>query len=237
MRRNTELSTSERNGVTGVAMPEFAAGAWAVLRLLDLTDKELHDGTTDLPSIGDYFSATQLRSDRWSALREAVEALSHGELKDEARERQLARARSLFQALAPIEEYWAFPGKGAFEHMRRLLETRNIDDLAVSARFEKAGIPASARFTSKPKRRSRSRARRTRRSSPTSRRLSRPCPILNRIKGTGARSTTPTELAGRPARQSGRSPSPYPRLQSLPPGGRSASDDLRARCAGKPGHR
>ena len=32
-----------------------------------------------LPSIGDYFSATQLRADRWSTLRETAEALTrHG---------------------------------------------------------------------------------------------------------------------------------------------------------------
>ncbi|MDU8942844.1 aminotransferase class I/II-fold pyridoxal phosphate-dependent enzyme [Ovoidimarina sediminis] len=104
----------------------------------------LHDGATDLPSIGDYFSASQLRSDRWSALREAVEALSHGELKDAARERQLLRAQSLFEALAPIEDYWAFPGKAAFEHMRRLLESRNIDDLAVSVRRASRALASGA---------------------------------------------------------------------------------------------
>ena len=34
---------------------------------------------TKLPSVGDYFSATQLRADRWSALRETTESmLVHG---------------------------------------------------------------------------------------------------------------------------------------------------------------
>ena len=85
-----------------------------------------------LPSIGDYYSATQLRADRWSALRECVESLRLKGVDGRSGQRLVQTAEKLFQSLAPIESYWAFPGHAAFEHLRRLLETRNIDDLSIS---------------------------------------------------------------------------------------------------------
>ena len=87
-----------------------------------------------LPTIGDYFSATQLRADRWSALREATESLTLQATDPTATERLIGRAEKLFDALGPIEDYWAFPGAAGFEHLRRLLDQRNVEDLAVSVR-------------------------------------------------------------------------------------------------------
>ncbi len=79
----------------------------------------------------DYSSAIQLRSDRWSALREASSALTR-----ETRTKQTAalrkRIEQLFEALAVIEPYWAFPGMAAFDHMRRQFEHNNPEDLAFS---------------------------------------------------------------------------------------------------------
>jgi len=87
-----------------------------------------------LPSIHDYYSATQLRADRWSALREVAEGLNrHGTVSRQGK-KLLASATELFDALAPIERYWAFPGHAAFEHLRRLLDVRNIEDLSLSIR-------------------------------------------------------------------------------------------------------
>jgi arginine decarboxylase len=87
-----------------------------------------------LPSVSDYYSATQLRADRWSALRETAESmLVHG-LEGRQGNKLLKTAESLFEALAPIELYWAFPGLHAFEHLRKLLEQRNVEDLAMSVR-------------------------------------------------------------------------------------------------------
>lgn len=85
-------------------------------------------------SIGDYYSAIQLRFDRWSALREVTGTLAS--LGSEARgvARHIKRAEALFEALHPIEVYWAFPGLTAFDHMRRQLEHRNLEDLAFSVR-------------------------------------------------------------------------------------------------------
>lgn len=91
-----------------------------------------HDRKT--PGIGDYYSATQLRADRWSALREAVEGLSRHGIEGRQGQKILATVEELFEALAPIELYWAFPGATAFDHLRRQFENRNIEDLTTLIR-------------------------------------------------------------------------------------------------------
>ncbi|WP_102110228.1 aminotransferase class I/II-fold pyridoxal phosphate-dependent enzyme [Oceaniglobus roseus] len=80
-------------------------------------------------SVNDYYSAIQLRSDRWSALRDATGSLSRDH---NARDGKLLRARveQLFEGLAVIEPYWAFPGMAAFDHMRRQFEHGSFEDLA-----------------------------------------------------------------------------------------------------------
>lgn len=94
----------------------------------------LHSRKKKLPSIRDYYSATQLRADRWSALREAAEGLArHGREKRQS-QKLLSSAEQLFEVLEPIELYWAFPGIHAFEHMRRLLHNGNAEDLSICVR-------------------------------------------------------------------------------------------------------
>ncbi len=85
-------------------------------------------------SISDYYSAVQLRADRWSALRETTDRLAH--LTDGTAEsaKLVKQAETLFEALSPIETYWAFPGVAAFEHLRRQLNHCNWEDLAYSVR-------------------------------------------------------------------------------------------------------
>jgi arginine decarboxylase len=97
-----------------------------------------------LPSIGDYYSASQLRSDRWSALRETTESLTRSSLSVRKTDRLLDQARTLLDALEPIECYFAFPGKSAYEHMRRLLENRNVEDLAHSVRRTARALASGA---------------------------------------------------------------------------------------------
>ena len=80
-------------------------------------------------SVNDYYSAIQLRSDRWSALREASNALTRDPTGNRSTSLK-ARIEELFETLALIEPYWAFPGMAAFDHMRRQLEHRNYEDLA-----------------------------------------------------------------------------------------------------------
>jgi arginine decarboxylase len=82
-----------------------------------------------MQSVNDYYSAIQLRSDRWSALRDATAALATGgSAAKVARLRK--RCDELFNALALIEPYWAFPGMAAFDHMRRQIEHDHLADLA-----------------------------------------------------------------------------------------------------------
>lgn len=94
----------------------------------------LQAGTTRIPSIEDYFSATQLRADRWSALRETTESLHVSGAEGRRGKRLLETAQALFDALAPIEVYWAFPGRQTFELLRRLLEHGSYEELAISVR-------------------------------------------------------------------------------------------------------
>ncbi|RKF15145.1 ornithine decarboxylase [Roseovarius spongiae] len=82
-----------------------------------------------MESMGEYYSAVQLRSDRWSQLREATDALARA---PDGRNGKANRAHigELFESLSLIEAYWAFPGKQAFEQMRRQFENDNLRDLA-----------------------------------------------------------------------------------------------------------
>ncbi len=80
-------------------------------------------------SMDDYSSAIQLRSDRWSALREASSALTRDPgAKD--KKKLDDKVQALFESLAVIEPYWAFPGMSVFDHLRRQCEHSNFDDLA-----------------------------------------------------------------------------------------------------------
>ncbi|SNR62257.1 aminotransferase class I/II-fold pyridoxal phosphate-dependent enzyme [Puniceibacterium sediminis] len=84
-----------------------------------------------MQSVNEYYSAVQLRSDRWAALREATDALAHG-----GTDRQMAglkkRVEELWTALEVIEPYWAFPGMPAFEFMRRQFAHGHYVELAYS---------------------------------------------------------------------------------------------------------
>lgn len=82
-------------------------------------------------SMKEYSSAIQLRSDRWSALREASAALNRDPGARDLKSLQ-SKVEELFSSLAMIEPYWAFPGMAAFDHMRRQFEHGNYDDLAFS---------------------------------------------------------------------------------------------------------
>ncbi|MEM6371329.1 MAG: aminotransferase class I/II-fold pyridoxal phosphate-dependent enzyme [Pseudomonadota bacterium] len=87
-----------------------------------------------LTSIQEYYSATQLRADRWSSLRETAESLHLHGIEGRRGQKLLATAEALFDALAPIELYWAFPGAQAFEQLRRMLEHRSIEELSLAVR-------------------------------------------------------------------------------------------------------
>jgi arginine decarboxylase len=83
--------------------------------------------------MSDYYSAVQLRSDRWSALREGLEALARDPSGRHAKATH-QKISDLFESLALIEAYWAFPGMVAYDHMRRQFEHGKIEDVAFTAR-------------------------------------------------------------------------------------------------------
>ena len=84
-----------------------------------------------MDSASDYYSAIQLRSDRWSALRETSASLAR-ESTGKGQAKLKTKAHDLFDSLAVIEPYWAFPGMAVFDHMRRQLDHSNYEDLAFS---------------------------------------------------------------------------------------------------------
>ncbi len=92
-----------------------------------------------LHTISDYYSASQLRADRWSALRETAESLYRNR-SDKDRD----RARQLLQALAPIEVYFAFPGGSAFDYLRRLLDHGNFTDFSTAVRRVSRALTSGA---------------------------------------------------------------------------------------------
>ena len=85
-------------------------------------------------SISDYYSAVQLRADRWSVLRNAVGQLAEVGVEGKGTAKLARQAEELFNQLSPIETYWAFPGLAAFDHMRRQLDHKKWDDLAFTVR-------------------------------------------------------------------------------------------------------
>ncbi len=96
-----------------------------------------------MQSMSDYYSAVQLRSDRWSALREKLEQLERAPEGRGAKSLK-AEAEKLFEALAVIERYWAFPGMSAFDHMRRQFEHGQLGDVAFAARRVTRGLGTGA---------------------------------------------------------------------------------------------
>ncbi len=79
-------------------------------------------------TLSDFFSASQMRSDRWTTLKglaaQLVDASEH------KREKIMARTLDLLDALDPIEAYWAFPGNRSLQQLRRLLARNDLDEFA-----------------------------------------------------------------------------------------------------------
>lgn len=85
------------------------------------------DGT-DLAA---HYSASQLRSDSWNKLKIAALKLSSDKssLPGDARHKVVA---GLLERLAPIESYWAFPGRITFERLCGMFEEEEYTTLAHS---------------------------------------------------------------------------------------------------------
>ena len=89
-------------------------------------------------SLSAYYNASQLRADTWSQLKSLTSRLERErDGEGTAKRRQLAA--QAFDALEPIESYWAFPGRDAFHQLRRLFDKEDYPTLSrVVARTARA---------------------------------------------------------------------------------------------------
>ena len=96
-----------------------------------------------MQSVNEYYSAIQLRADRWSSLHQNLATLSRA---PDARGAVGLRKKvsALFEALTVIEPYWAFPGMSAFDHLRRQFEHGNLDDAAYGGQRVKRALTSGA---------------------------------------------------------------------------------------------
>ena len=80
-----------------------------------------------LQPLEDFFSASDARNDRWRALNVAAhEWATDGAGKSNAQKRVLA----LFNELAPIEDYWAFPGPMLMRSLKEALDAQDPNVVA-----------------------------------------------------------------------------------------------------------
>ncbi|MEQ8395827.1 ornithine decarboxylase [Thalassobaculum sp.] len=80
-------------------------------------------------SLSDYYSAAQLRMDRWTQLKSVASQLSAPQ-RDRTKARLIETARELVEALAPIEIYWGFPGKRGLAYLKKLLLNEDYQELS-----------------------------------------------------------------------------------------------------------
>ncbi len=90
-------------------------------------------------TISDYFSASQLRSDRWSELKEVA-----GRLSQSRKESDRKQAEALLKALQPIELYFAFPGGTAIDYLWRLIENKNYTDFSTAVKRASRALTTGA---------------------------------------------------------------------------------------------
>jgi arginine decarboxylase len=80
-------------------------------------------------SLSDYYSASQLRNDRWTALKSIAGQLGASP-RPEKRAQLIDKAHALIRSLGAIEAYWAFPGRRGLEQLLRMLARDDHADFA-----------------------------------------------------------------------------------------------------------
>lgn len=96
-------------------------------------------------SLSDYYSAAQLRTDRWTQLKAVAIQLAATQ-REKTRVQLLDRARGLMAAMEPIEMYWGFPGNRGIAHLHKLLDREHTEDFAHTvARVVRALLSGSYR--------------------------------------------------------------------------------------------
>ena len=100
----------------------------------------------DTSSTRTYTSWWQARSDTWSRLEEASGQLAAAALAGQAGEEIIETTSGLLDALAPVEQYWAFPGPETLGRVRDLFASGNYSRFAVLvARITRALVTESYR--------------------------------------------------------------------------------------------
>ncbi|MGB0133346.1 hypothetical protein, partial [Dokdonella sp.] len=80
-------------------------------------------------ALSDYYSASQLRNDRWTALKSLAVQLASA--TNEAKRVKLTeKIQTLLRSLGPIEAYWAFPGRRGLEQLLRMMARQDHADFS-----------------------------------------------------------------------------------------------------------
>ena len=100
----------------------------------------------DTSSTRAYTSWWQARSDAWCRLEEASGQLAAAALAGQAADEMLETTSGLLDALAPVEQYWAFPGPEANGQVRDLFASGDYGRFALLvARITRALVTESYR--------------------------------------------------------------------------------------------
>ena len=100
----------------------------------------------DNSSVRAYNSWWQIRSDTWSRLEETSSQLADASLRDEPADGMAETTSELLDALALIEQFWAFPGTEVYQRARDLFAAAKYHRFArVVARINRALVTESYR--------------------------------------------------------------------------------------------
>lgn len=78
-------------------------------------------------SLSHYYNASQFRIDTWNKLKSTTRQLANGGPNSD---NHLVKVRELLDYLAPVEVYWAFPGKQVFQQLIRDEEQEEYEKLS-----------------------------------------------------------------------------------------------------------
>ncbi len=108
-------------------------------------------GASGPRSLSQYYNASQLRADTWNRLKNITAGLANPSGSEDGRQKLHEKAAKAMDTLEPIESYWAYPGRGNFLHLRRLLQQGDHTVLARNvARIVRALMSDSYRHKTIP---------------------------------------------------------------------------------------
>lgn len=81
--------------------------------------------TSQKHSLSQYYNASLFRVDTWNRLKNVCQRLAEGR----GRANDENRAGELVAQVAPMEDYFAFPGASCFQNIENLLQNQEFDDL------------------------------------------------------------------------------------------------------------